>query len=72
MFLAQAGAGSLLPTRRTQAAADRTPADGELAKTAYKVHMQAGTVLEVLVPLHIGAVGFHLARGHNLLKRFAK
>ena len=36
----------------------------------YTNHHRVGQVLEYLVPLHIGAVGYHhLLRGHNLLGR---
>jgi cytochrome b561 len=41
----------------------------EIAQQAFAAHKQAGQVLTYLVPVHIGAVGFHLAKGQNILKR---
>ena len=41
----------------------------EVAKTAFWVHSKAGQVLEYVVPLHIGAVGYHAVKGTNVLKR---
>merc|ERR1712146_469067 len=41
----------------------------DIAKKAYNIHTKAGVLLEYFVPLHIGAVGFHLARGQNILAR---
>lgn len=44
--------------------------DPSIAKPAFKAHKLAGQAFEVLVPIHIGAVGFHaVARSQNLLKR---
>ena len=41
-----------------------------IEKFFYENHHRVGTWLEYLVPLHIGAVGYHhLFRGHNLLAR---
>ena len=41
-------------------------ANGAWAKWAYQNHKLAGQALEYLVPLHIGAVGFHhIAKGQN-------
>ena len=54
----------------------RKAKDGKLAGQAYKWHKRAGTALEYMIPLHVGAVGFHhLAKGQRLLARvnpFAK
>lgn len=44
--------------------------DASIAKPAFKAHTLAGKAFEILVPIHIGAVGFHaVARSQNLLKR---
>jgi cytochrome b561 len=43
--------------------------DGALAKSAFIWHKRAGTVLEYLVPIHVGAVGLHMMRGHKILAR---
>jgi cytochrome b561 len=46
-----------------------------LKKNAFKIHVQVGKILEILLPLHVGAVGFHFLKGENLLTRmniFAK
>eukprot|EP00730_Choanoeca_flexa_P002851 TRINITY_DN11204_c0_g1_i2.p2 TRINITY_DN11204_c0_g1~~TRINITY_DN11204_c0_g1_i2.p2 ORF type:complete len:236 (+),score=52.41 TRINITY_DN11204_c0_g1_i2:2696-3403(+) len=39
------------------------------AKQAYKLHKQAGLGLEFLIPLHVGAVGYHMLKGQNILAR---
>ena len=45
-------------------------ANGAWAKWAYQNHKLAGQALEYLVPVHIGAVGFHhIAKGQNILTR---
>lgn len=43
--------------------------DKALAGSAYTWHKRAGQVLEYMVPLHVGAVGFHVFKGHNILRR---
>jgi cytochrome b561 len=44
--------------------------DGSIAKPAYQWHKQVGQVLEVVIPLHIAAAGYHvLFKGHNILRR---
>jgi len=43
--------------------------DLQLAKDSVEWHKQLGSVLEILVPLHIGATGYHLAMGKNPLPR---
>ena len=43
--------------------------DGALAKQAFINHKRAGEVLTYLVPLHVGAVGFHVLKGHKILAR---
>jgi 1,2-dihydroxy-3-keto-5-methylthiopentene dioxygenase len=40
-----------------------------VAKNAYKLHKQVGNVFQYIIPIHIGAVGFHYFRGQNLLAR---
>ena len=41
----------------------------QVAGAFFYVHKNLGTVLEVAVPLHIGAVGYHLFKGQNILRR---
>jgi len=48
-----------------------TEADMATAKDASGWHKDFGSVLEVLVPLHIAAAGVHLATGHNPFARMA-
>ena len=48
---------------------DATQADKDTAKQIWEKHKIAGQVLEVILPIHIGAVGFHFLKGHNILKR---
>jgi cytochrome b561 len=41
-----------------------------LSKSIRKVHKLMGTLFEVLVPVHIGAVGYHVIfKGQNIIKR---
>ena len=42
---------------------------GSIAKNAYKLHKQVGNVFQYIIPIHIGAVGFHFMKGQNLLTR---
>jgi len=49
--------------------ADKENKNGKLAGWSYKVHKYAGTAIEYLIPLHVGAVGFHMAKGHWILPR---
>lgn len=49
--------------------ADEDSKDGALAKQAYINHKRAGEFLTYLVPLHVGAVGFHVLKGHKILAR---
>jgi len=45
-------------------------ANGAWAKWAYQNHKLAGQALEYIVPMHIGAVGFHhIFKGQNILTR---
>ena len=40
-----------------------------IAKNAFKTHSWAGKALTYVVPFHIGAAGFHVAKGEKVLKR---
>ena len=42
---------------------------GDIAKWSFQNHKLAGQALTYLVPIHIGAVGFHYFKGQNLLRR---
>jgi 1,2-dihydroxy-3-keto-5-methylthiopentene dioxygenase len=44
-------------------------ADKSIAGPAFKWHKQLGWYMELLLAAHIGAVGFHLARGEAILAR---
>ena len=45
-------------------------ANGGIAKQAFGIHKQAGQLLEYLIPVHVGAVGFQLiVKGRNILPR---
>ncbi|KAJ1443328.1 hypothetical protein B484DRAFT_389604 [Ochromonadaceae sp. CCMP2298] len=45
-------------------------ADGEIAKVSYKYHKLIGHYAQYLIPMHVGAVGYHLAmKGTNILPR---
>jgi len=49
--------------------------NGTLAKYAYKTHKFLGYYFEILAGLHVGAVGMHILKGENVLRRinpFAK
>eukprot|EP00468_Gymnochlora_sp_CCMP2014_P007462 CAMPEP_0167760588 /NCGR_PEP_ID=MMETSP0110_2-20121227/11669_1 /TAXON_ID=629695 /ORGANISM="Gymnochlora sp., Strain CCMP2014" /LENGTH=170 /DNA_ID=CAMNT_0007647115 /DNA_START=94 /DNA_END=606 /DNA_ORIENTATION=+ len=41
----------------------------EIAKKAYKGHKLAGQAFEYLVPLHVGAAGFHVLKGQAIFRR---
>ena len=44
--------------------------DPKVAKFAYKSHKLVGKAFEILVPLHIGAVGFHyFIKAENIFRR---
>lgn len=45
--------------------------DGALAGWAYRTHKWVGQAFEYFVPIHMGAVGFHALKGHNLLARIS-
>ena len=40
-----------------------------LAKTAFQVHSWVGSVLVYVLPIHVGAAAFHLARGQKIFAR---
>lgn len=42
---------------------------GWVAGRAFKLHKQAGQIFEYIVPIHIGAVGVHMAKGQAILSR---
>lgn len=45
-------------------------ADGDIAKQAFKLHSNIGHYAQYVIPLHVGAVGFHyFAHGKNILPR---
>ena len=54
--------------RRTTIAGAEKP-QGAIAKQAYQIHKQAGPFLYYMLPLHVGAVGFHVAKGDPILRR---
>jgi len=43
--------------------------NGAIAGNAFKFHKLVGEAMTYLVPIHIGATGFHLVKGQNILKR---
>lgn len=49
--------------------ADKENKNGKLAGWTWKVHKYAGTALEFLLTLHVGAVGMHMAKGASILPR---
>ena len=48
------------------AEADRKPA---IAKNAYEFHKIAGQALEYVIPVHVGAAGFHAVKGQKIFSR---
>lgn len=44
---------------------------GWLAGGAFSIHKQVGSVGQYLVPLHMGAAGLHVARGHKVMGRIS-
>lgn len=49
--------------------ADKESKNGKLAGWMWKVHKYAGVAMEYLIPIHVGAVGFHALKGHGILSR---
>lgn len=43
--------------------------NGDVAKWSYMNHKKVGKVLQYLVPIHVGAVGYHFLHGQNILRR---
>ena len=41
--------------------------DGKLTGKAYKLHRQVGSYWNWVVPVHVGAVGWHALRGEHIL-----
>eukprot|EP00310_Coccolithus_braarudii_P019455 CAMPEP_0183357648 /NCGR_PEP_ID=MMETSP0164_2-20130417/46909_1 /TAXON_ID=221442 /ORGANISM="Coccolithus pelagicus ssp braarudi, Strain PLY182g" /LENGTH=239 /DNA_ID=CAMNT_0025531319 /DNA_START=57 /DNA_END=776 /DNA_ORIENTATION=- len=48
---------------------DKTKEDGQFAGKMFKWHKQAGQFMYYLVPLHVGAAGLHVVRGHPIFTR---
>ena len=46
-----------------------TEKDGKLAGKAYKLHKQVGSYWKWVVPVHVGAVGWHALRAEHILYR---
>jgi len=46
-------------------------ANGAIAKSAYQYHKLAGQAFEYLIPIHVGAVGWHAIKGTNILTRIS-
>ena len=44
-------------------------ANGQIAKNSFKIHKQLGTYGKYLIPLHVGASGFHWVRGQSIFTR---
>jgi len=42
---------------------------GWIAKQNYNVHTFLGPLFEYLIPMHIGATGFHYLKGQHILSR---
>jgi len=60
--------GKGLPAFYTTIPGAATP-NGAIAKQAFSVHKQVGTYGKYLVPLHVGASGWHWARGQSIFTR---
>lgn len=60
--------GKGLPFFGTTFAGSSTP-NGAIAKNSFFVHKQLGTYGKFLVPLHVGASGWHFARGQTIFAR---
>ena len=43
--------------------------DGKLAGQSFKIHKTLGTYGKFLIPMHIGAAGTHVIRGHPIFYR---
>lgn len=43
--------------------------DGNIAKNAFQLHKNAGRIFQYILPIHIGATGFHLLKGQNIINR---
>eukprot|EP00472_Partenskyella_glossopodia_P003566 CAMPEP_0197516934 /NCGR_PEP_ID=MMETSP1318-20131121/1888_1 /TAXON_ID=552666 /ORGANISM="Partenskyella glossopodia, Strain RCC365" /LENGTH=148 /DNA_ID=CAMNT_0043066087 /DNA_START=239 /DNA_END=685 /DNA_ORIENTATION=- len=40
-----------------------------IAKNSFKIHKNMGQAFEYLVPLHVGATGYHVVKGQSILRR---
>ena len=60
--------GKGLPFFSTSFSGTDTP-NKWLAGNAFKAHKFMGQALTYLLPIHVGATGFHLFKGQNILKR---
>jgi len=43
--------------------------NGAIAKRSFQIHKQLGTYGKFLIPLHVGASGWHYARGQSIFAR---
>ena len=43
--------------------------NGGVAKRSFQIHKQLGTYGKYLIPLHVGATGWHLTRGQGIFSR---
>eukprot|EP00164_Ancoracysta_twista_P012553 GFYU01019742.1.p1 GENE.GFYU01019742.1~~GFYU01019742.1.p1 ORF type:complete len:247 (-),score=68.24 GFYU01019742.1:49-732(-) len=43
--------------------------NGAIAKNAFKIHKNAGQAFEYFTPIHIGAAGYHAAKGQAIFTR---
>lgn len=48
---------------------DRNSNTKNIAKNSFKIHKQAGQLFEYLVPVHVAATGYHVFKGHAILRR---
>lgn len=60
--------GKGLPFFGTKFEGASTP-NGSIAKNAFSVHKQLGVYGKYLVPVHVGAAGWHFARGQPIFAR---
>jgi len=49
--------------------ASKEDKNGKLAGWSWKIHKYFGVALEYLLPIHVGAVGFHALKGESILAR---
>ena len=46
-----------------------SPSYKAVEKFAYDNHHRVGQVLTYVLPLHVGAAGYHVLRGHKIFRR---